>query len=235
MTGASSFARHLHFIWLSDDEIPANRQACISSCIAAHPDWDFTIWRSLEQFGELRNQGVVDEAAQIAPPTPRGNPHQIVTNVLRFEIMLKHGGVFIDSDVVALRPIDELIERAEAQGKVGMLGWEIQDRWLGEAVIGCVPGAPFMEKIVANLQRWALARKGKPATQTVGPQYITPLLKGSRELGDVLVLPQETFFPARHDQPELGDAIIAGEVASPGTYLLHRFGNFRRRKDLVWT
>lgn len=226
--------RRLHFIYL-DEPIPANRQACIDSCIAKHPDWDVTVWTSLDQFGLLRNKRVFFEADRIAPLPPRGNPHQIRTNVLRFEIMARFGGVFLDSDIWALRAIDDIIERAEEQGRSGVLGWEIQDRWLGEAVIACEPGAPFMERIVSHLEPWAMARKRKAATITVGPQYITPLLVGSPELDDVLVMPQAAFFPARHDQPNLGDSIVARRVAAPDTYLVHLFGNFRRRNGLVWT
>jgi mannosyltransferase OCH1-like enzyme len=228
------FPRVLHFIWL-DDDIPTERQACIDSCIALHPGWDVRIWRSVADFGLLRNRRAFFGADQIAPVPPQGNPHQIRTNVLRFEIMLRFGGVFLDSDITCLKPLDPIIERAECEGKSGVLGWEIQNRWLGEAVIGCVPGAPFMERIVSHLEPWAFARKGKHATITVGPQYITPLLKSSKELRDVLVMPQVTFFPARHDQPELSDAIASGEKQSPESTCVHRFGNFRRRRGLVWS
>lgn len=221
--------RCLHFIWL-DEPIPPGRQECIDSCVRAHPDYDVRIWRSVEEFGSLRNQRVFDEADAIAPLPPRGNPHQVRTNVLRFEIMLRHGGVFLDSDVHCLRSIEPLVVHCERAGKAGALAWEIQDRWLGEAVIVAAPGARFMERVVANLERWAFARARRPATITVGPQYITPTLRGTAALREVSVLPQRTFFPARHDQPELGDAIIAGDVPSPGTYLVHRFGNFRRRQ-----
>lgn len=223
--------RHLHFIWL-DEPVPPDRQACIDSVVALHPGWDVTVWTSLGQFGLLRNRAVFRSADLIAPPAPRGNPHQIRTNVLRFEIMARHGGVFVDTDVVGLKAFDLICETVEAESKTGALAWEIEDRWLGEAVIFCSPGAPFMERIVEGMEDWAFKRRGKPATVTVGPQYITPRLRGSKPLADVLLLPQATFFPARHDQPELGDCIASGEVASPGTYAVHLFGNFRRKRTL---
>lgn len=227
-----SIPRTLHFIYL-DDPIPPDRQACIKSCIALHPGWEVRMWTSLSQFGLLRNKAAFFAADRIAPPAPRGNPHQVRTNVLRFEIMLRYGGVFFDSDVWCLRPLHEVIERTEQEAKDGFLGWEIQNRWLGEAVIGCVPGAPFMERIVTNLEAWAFARQGQTATKTVGPQYITPLLRGSAELDHVTVLPQHTFFPARHDQPELSDALVSGErTPHPDTLAVHMFGNFRRKKAL---
>lgn len=228
------FPRALHFIWLGEP-IPDNRQRCIDSCIAKHPDWDVKVWTDVEEFGELRNRRVFDDAAQIAPKAPRGNPHQVQTNVLRFEVMLRFGGVFLDSDVWALRPIDAIIERAERENRSGVLGWEIQDRWLGEAVIACMPGAPFMARIVEHLEPWAFARARQATTRTVGPQFITPLLLGTPELEDVLVMPQPVFFPARHDQPHLADSIIERRVAAPGTWLVHRFGNFRRRQGMAWT
>jgi len=223
--------RHAHIIWL-DEEIPPERQACIDSFQRMHPEWELTVWRSVADFGLLRNRSVFRSAELIAPPAPRGNPHQIRTNVLRFEVMARYGGVFLDSDVFCLKPLDPIVERIEAEGRAGALAWEIADRWLGEAVIFCEPGAAFMERIISGLERWAFQHKGRPATVTVGPQYITPRLRGSKELENVLLLPQESFFPARHDQPDLGDRIVSGVTPSPGSYGVHLFANFRRKKAL---
>jgi mannosyltransferase OCH1-like enzyme len=212
---------------LDDEDIPDSRQVCIDSCIDAHPGWDVTIWRDVADFGLLRNKRAFFGADELAPATWPHARYQIASNVLRFEVMARYGGVFFDTDMYCLRPIDDLIEQAESQGKAGALGWEIQDKWLGEAFIACEPGAPFMEKIVANLEGWAFKHKGRAATVTVGPQYITPLLKGSPEIDDVLVMPQTAFFPARHNQPALGDAMV--RKASPDTWCVHGFFNYRRR------
>lgn len=228
--------RVLHFIWLGatdGDPIPADRQACIDRAAELHPGWDLRVWTSLDQFGLLHNKRAFFDADAIAPKAPRGNPHQIRTNVLRFEIMARHGGVFLDSDVWCLRPLDEVTERTEAGGYDGFLGWEIEQRWLGEAVIGCVPGAAFMARIVDHLEPWAFARRRQAATCTVGPQFITPLLVGTPELARVAVFSQQHFFPARHDEPDLSDALVEGRTAAhPDTVAVHRFGNFRRKRAL---
>lgn len=205
----------------------------MSSCIEAHPGYSVRIWRDPAKLGTLVNQAVYDAAEDIAPLAPRGNPWQIRSNVLRFEIMLRFGGIFLDSDITALRSMEPLVQRVESEDLDGMLGWEIQDRWLGEAVIAAVPGAPFLERIVSGLESWAMGRKRKPATVTVGPQYITPRLRGTPELDRVLVMPQAAFFPARHNQPELGDRIVAeGADAHPDVYGVHGFFNFRRKQAL---
>lgn len=219
--------RRLHFVFL-DDEIPPERQACIDSVTALHLTWDITIWRSLDQFGLLHNKRAFFSADDLAPVTWPHAAHQIRSNILRFEVMLKHGGVYVDSDCWGHKPLDDLLERTEREGKDGFLAWEIQGKWLGEAVIGCVPGAPFMRRIVEHLEPWAFARKGQAATRTVGPQYITPLLRNTPELERVLVLPQQTFFPARYDQPEVGDANIA--AGGNGSYLTHAFFNTRKKR-----
>lgn len=195
-----------------------------------HPGWDVTIWRDVSDFGLLRNKRAFFGAAELAPKSWPHARYQIASNVLRFEVMQRYGGVFFDTDVTCLRSLEPLIERVESEGKAGMLGWEIQDKWLGEAVIAAVPGAPFMARIVDNLEAWAFKHKGRAATVTVGPQYITPLLRGTPELADVLVMPQTAFYPARHNQPALGDALVRGEGLSPDTWCIHQFMNARRRR-----
>lgn len=232
MTG-HGIPRRLHFVWAGDDPIPPERQRCIDSCIAHHPGWEVSVWTSVEQFGLLHNRRAFYGADDLAPASWPHSRYQIMSNVLRFEVMLRYGGLFFDTDIVCLRSLEPLVERVEAGGKAGMLGWEIQSRWLGEAVIAAVPGAPFMQKIVSNLERWAFAHKGRPATVTVGPQYITPLLKHSVELADVLVMPQRAFFPARFDQPELSQAMADGTTPAPGSYAVHCFFNNRRKRGMA--
>lgn len=222
--------RILHFVWIGDDPIPPERQSCIDSCIKAHPGWDVRVWRDVADFGLLHNKRAFYGADKLAPTTWPHARFQIASNVLRFEVMLRYGGLFFDTDIVCLRSLEPLIQRVEDEGKAGMLGWEIERRWLGEAVIASVPSAPFMQRIVDNLEPWAFKRAGKPATCTVGPQYVTPILKGTDELADVLVMPQSAFFPARYDQPELSQAIADGSHPSPDSWCSHLFMNNRARQ-----
>lgn len=207
----------------------------MDSCIAAHPGWEVTLWTSVDQFGLLQNKRAFFGADALAPLPPKGNPGQVRSNVLRFEIMLRYGGVFLDTDIWCHQSLEPLVAQAESEGKAGILGWEVQDRWLGEAVIAAHPKAGFMQRIVDGLEPWAFRRARRAATVTVGPQYITPRLLGSPELHDVMVVPEHTFYPAAYNQPERSSGLVSGEIPLPeGTVATHMFGNFRRRNGLVW-
>lgn len=67
----------------------------------AHPRWDVQIWddarveaAGLENAAAFRNAPNWGEKSDIA----------------RYEILFRHGGVYVDCDMVCLAPIDPLIE-----------------------------------------------------------------------------------------------------------------------------
>jgi mannosyltransferase OCH1-like enzyme len=229
--------RCIHFIWL-DEEIPSNRQACLDSFTEHHPDWTLQVWRSLEDFGPLRNQAIFDAADELAAIAgPKGNPHQFRSDVLRYEILLRHGGIYSDLDVTCLRSFEPLAVEMEQTDKAGLLAWEVQNRWLGQAVIFSQPQARWLQRVVEGLERSARRHRGAAATVICGPQYLTRLLvhRKAPEREELLVMDRDTFYPVWCDDPRRADAVADGREPAPAsTYAVHRWANQHRRRGMAW-
>ncbi|AVP87417.1 hypothetical protein phytr_4680 [Candidatus Phycorickettsia trachydisci] len=87
----------MHHVW--DGDLPPLYQNYFDECKKLHPDWEFKFWsdediRSLN----LENQDLYDKSRDYAGRS----------DIARYEILYKFGGVYRDLDVKCLRPIDDL-------------------------------------------------------------------------------------------------------------------------------
>ena len=80
------------------DEVQAARQTWIDH----HPEWEFRIWR-LEDLTWLRNQRLFDRAV----------PYSQKSDFARYEVVHRFGGVYLDTDMECLRPLDPLLDGCE--------------------------------------------------------------------------------------------------------------------------
>lgn len=179
---------------------------------ALHFDWEVYLWDS-SPF-RLYNRDLYDAAWEISPATP----YQFRSDVLRYELLLYYGGVWVDVDFDPQMPIDEL-----CNGCSVWACWEVTDKWVNNAIIGAEPGHPLMEKLVkglgVNIMRYG---PGDDNTLKSGPKYLTPKMLEQRDREqDVVIYPKPFFFPYgwRETHRE-------GEEF-PGSYAVHRW-NHRR-------
>ena len=182
-----------------------------------HPDWVVEEW-SDDNVGELfplYNQDVYDRAELIAP----NNVGQLRSDVLRLEILARFGGVYIDSDFECCKPIDRLIEdRACFVARV-------DDRWINNAIIGCLPGDPFIAALVSDLADNVKRNSGFKPNRMTGPQYLTKVFNAGDF--DVDVLPAELFYPYRWDD------LDGHKRDYPDAYAIHHWHNQRREKGVA--
>jgi hypothetical protein len=108
------------------------------------------------------------------------------SNLVRFEALWNHGGVYLDSDVSLVRPLDSLL------GAGMLIGME-DEEWLGTAVVAAVPRHPAVRVALDAMVAHVLS--GGP--RSTCPRVVTPLLK-SRD--DVTVLPRKAFYPVAFGQ-----------------------------------
>lgn len=89
----------MHHIWLGSSKIPPLYQNYLNECKKLHPDWEFKFWndKDIDDLG-LEYRDIYDKARSYAGRS----------DIARYEILYKFGGVYRDMDVKCLRPIDDL-------------------------------------------------------------------------------------------------------------------------------
>lgn len=115
-----------------------------------------------------------------------GNGAQLA-GLIRLEALIRHGGVYIDSDFECYRPFDTLL------GSMAFAGWE-DPNTVPDAVLGAVPGHAAMRACL----RQAIHQLPHGAWES-GPGVMTRILPGRP---DVLLLPPGSLYPYHYTERE---------------------------------
>src|SRR5688572_26508707 len=148
-----------------------------------HPNWRMCLWTQ-DNVPRLINQRLFDEADELAPMSPG----QFKADVLRYELIWRYGGVWIDCDFEPRKPIDELLVGVEC-----FAAWEKQDVWIANGLMGAVPEHPFIRLLIDNLEANVETNAGARPTKLSGPQYLTKLWRKHPE--GVVILPERYVYP----------------------------------------
>jgi mannosyltransferase OCH1-like enzyme len=120
----------------------------------------------------------------------------------------------VDTDLECLRPIDALIRDESC-----FAGWERQNQWVGNTILGSVPGHPFFADLVEGLATNVRRRAGSRPNKLSGPQYLTRVYR--RHAKTVRVFDEKLFYPYSFDQLDR-----QGE-RFPKSYTIHHWDHQR--------
>lgn len=164
-----------------------------------------TIWTERNR-PQLRNE----EQYRIAANTAQA------ASVLRYEVVLKHGGIYLDCDFECLRNIEPLLASVDAfVGDEGVRERDGSGRGeVGTAILGAVPGHPWLADVVAALPASWEAHAWQ--VDQSGPGLVTGVTWGR---DDVTIFPASVFYPTQWD-PGTGEA---SPVVRPESYAVHHF------------
>jgi len=174
----------IHRIWLGPIE-PPEFVAFGERWAELHPDWRVITWRDW-MLPALDNQSLFDRAAS---PAQRAD-------ILRLELLRRYGGVYVDTDMEPLRPLDELLADQRC-----VFGRE-DDRWVATGIVAAVPGDPFVVHLCSSMAERMAAKQSAPPNESLGPKWITSELE-QRAPGTegVTVYPPELFYPYHFTEP----------------------------------
>jgi hypothetical protein len=188
--------RVLHRVWLGDADVPAEFEHYWATLGALHPGWELRTW------GEADLEGL-----DIGPDARRrARTASELSNLMRYEVLHRHGGVYVDTDVEGRRALDGLLGGIDA-----FAGLELPGR-VGTAVLGGVAGHPAFGR-AARLARGTLGL-GEHSANANGPYLMT--LVCEQEPG-VHIFGAERFYPYLWDEPERRDEPF------PDAYLVHHW------------
>jgi len=204
----------LHQIWVGPP-MPEQFALWAEAWQELHPGWQYRLWNE-ENMPALANADLYNRASDLCP----GFEGQLRSDVARYEILLEHGGVYLDVDFEPQRPLDGLLEGVRC-----FAAWEIQNRVANNAIFGAEPGHPFLRDLVSGLSASVLGNPGKRPSKVSGPHYMTHQLVCHPE---VVVFDRELFYPYACDE------LHRATERFPKAYAIHHWNNQRRlrRKPL---
>lgn len=124
----------LHQIWVGDKEFPEECREYVHGWIAKHPGWSYHLWGNADIPSlNLETQSLYDRAWCGA----------MKADVLRYELMYRHGGVYVDIDIECVKPFDDLLDVEFFYGEIGVCAMN--------GLFGCVPNHPFLKMVMVNM------------------------------------------------------------------------------------
>ena len=97
----------IHYCWFGRGEKPALAKKCIASWRKFFPDYEIKEW----------NEGNFD--VNIIPYTAEAyacKKYAFVSDYARFWVLYKYGGLYFDTDVEVIRPMDDIVARGPFMG-----------------------------------------------------------------------------------------------------------------------
>ncbi len=181
---AARIPKIMHFIWIGG-AVPEKFKKLQQGWIEQHPDWECRVWRDkdIATFG-FRNLDLILESR---------NPGAI-SDLMRYEILYRYGGVYIDFDFECLQPIDELSYLYDFY--IGIQPLDCGFVQLGTGLIGAIPGHPLLKHVIDDIRaNWRGC--GDDVPKETGPVCFTKLFlayAGKTNLIDV-ALPVHYLYP----------------------------------------
>lgn len=186
----------IHYCWFGRGELPETAKRCIESWRKYCPDYEIKEWN--EDNFDLNSCAYVKEAYA-------AKKWAFVSDYARFEILYKYGGLYFDTDVEVVKPLDDIVLTESFMGlqpgKKTMHGIEYEvNPGLG---LGAEPGAEIFKEILDLYHELHfITENGGQNIKTV-VDYTTEILKKHgmanvnkiQQVDGVTVYPAEFFCP----------------------------------------
>lgn len=163
-----SIPKIIHYCWFGGGPISPESRKCIESWKKYCPDYKIIEWN--EQNFEISQNRYAQQAYE-------AKKYAFVSDYVRLAVLYRYGGIYLDTDVELVRPLDELLEHK------GFIGMEHSapspyGRTLlvntGSGV-GAEPGCEMIGKMLAAYRNAAFIQEtGEPDLRTC-TQRDTPL------------------------------------------------------------
>lgn len=175
-----------------------------------HPGWEYRFWTDADNDAFVRAEYPDFHATFV------GLPKGIMrADVIRYLLMDKLGGLYLDLDYEMLRPLDDLLHHG------CVLPYESGDPvpgpadLLGNAVFASTPGHPFFRRVIEVMKSRPPVPPDAPVLSTTGPAFLTGVYRSMTpaEQATVYTPPRRLFHPQTPRNGREYRAVVADKAA----------------------
>lgn len=178
----------IHQIWIGSP-LPEQYKKLQKTWKKHHPDWQYILWtdkeiRKLNLFNMDKYNFAINYGEK--------------SDIARFELLYRFGGVYVDTDFECLQPFDILHHACDFYTSVAY----DKECLMYSAVIACKPGHPIIKKCIEDL-RLITSNTNDPhqILERTGPFYLTRCIKQSLPS----ITDRSVIFPITYFYPWPGE------------------------------
>ena len=209
----------LHYIWFGNNPLTPLAEECLESWRTVMPDWEIKRWDEAN-FDIAAAPVYVQQAYE-------ARKYAFVSDYVRLWVLEQYGGVYVDTDVKALKSYEPLLN------DTAFIGLEESKAHLpGTCVMGCEPHCKWVKDMLALYD----------GIEFVKPDGSLDMTTNVQRMGEAML--SKGFIPNGKEQylPEYGLRIYTHDYFSPitstrvmrktkNTYSIHYFAeSWRDRK-----
>ncbi|KPG71255.1 MULTISPECIES: glycosyltransferase family 32 protein [unclassified Enterococcus] len=200
--------KKIHYCWFGGNPLGEQEKKYMDSWRKYCPDYEIKRWDEstidLSKFGSYLKEAYEQEE------------WAFVSDVVRLYALVTEGGIYMDTDIEVVKPLDELLQLD------AFMGFEIETK-ISTGIIGAAPHQSFMEEWLEDYDGRAFVRAEKTEDVVTNVIRVTALLQKhglqlnneKQTIKGVTIFPQMTFSPKSY---------ITGEVEKdPATMVIHQF------------
>lgn len=192
----ASIPHIIHYCWFGRNPLPELARKCIASWRKYLPDYEIKEW----------NEDNFDvNAIPYTREAYAAKKYAFVSDYVRFKILYEHGGLYFDTDVEVIRPLDDIIARGPFMGCERNATGATAPAVAPGLGLGVNPGLGLYKELLDFYSTLHFQKNKKGSYDTV-VDYTTRILcqhglKNISELqqvAEVWIYPKEYFNPIEH-------------------------------------
>lgn len=198
--------KKIHYFWFGGNEKPKSVQKCINSWKKYCLDYEIIEWN--ETNFDIHCMSFVEQAYE-------AKKYAFVSDVARLMVVYEYGGIYMDTDVEVIKPLDDLLENR------AYMSFENDENINTGQGFGAEAGMPFFKEHIDVYKNWNFINDDGTYNQIGCPKVATDLFKtkgifldGSEQtVCDIHIYPAEYFNPY--------DSLTGKLTKTPNTYSIH--------------
>jgi len=198
----------IHYCWFGNNSLPELAQKCIASWKKYLPDYEIKEWN--ESNYDIHKIPYTSEAYN-------AKKYAFVSDYARFDILYQYGGIYFDTDVEVIKPLDSILQNG------GFMGFEGDVKVNAGLGIGCNAELNILSIIIqfyATLH--FINADGSYNLHTV-VEYVTKILlqNGLKKKNEIQKLEGLTIYPSDYFAPK--SALTGILTITKNTYSIHHY------------
>ncbi len=208
----------IHYCWFGRNPLPPSAKKCIDSWKKYCPDYEIIEWN--EDNFDINSNKYVKEAYE-------AKKYAFVTDYVRLYALYNYGGIYMDTDVEVLKPLDEFL------GNKAFSGFETIDT-VPTGIMACEKEHAFFKELLSYyISRNFIKDDGSYDLTTNVTTITNHCIQAGLKLNNTLqTVAGFTLYPKKYFCPK--DHLSGNIHITPETYTIHHFaGSWVSKKDKI--
>lgn len=204
----------IHYCWFGKNPLPPLAQKCIVSWKKYMPEYKIKEWN--EENFDVNMIPYIKEAYE-------AKKYAFVSDYARFWILYHYGGIYFDTDVEVIRPLNDIIDKGAFMGCESKAKTNIPPSVNPGLGLGCNPGLGLMKEMIELYATLSFKTSVNSLNLKTIVEYTTEILliKGLKNTNEIQKVDEFYIYPSEYFCPI---NIITKRIhITKETYTIHHY------------